>query len=71
MAKQLTTRQRAVLEIVTADDRLERLLVPEQRLRLLLVIPEVRARRDRVELLDLQSLVIDVKVTSGALSPCW
>jgi hypothetical protein len=42
------------------------LLVPKQVLRLLLVVPEAGARRDRIELLDLQALLIDVKVTSGA-----
>jgi len=45
------------------------LLVAEHGLGLLLVVPEGRAGRDRVELLDLQALVVDVKATSGARLP--
>ena len=70
LEQDLGIRQRADLRVPGADDLLELLLVAQQRLRLLLVVPEVRARRDRVELLDLQALVVDVKVTSGARPPC-
>jgi hypothetical protein len=52
--------------VPAADDLLELLLVLEQPLRLFLVVPEVRPGRDGVELLDLQALLVDVKVTSGA-----
>ena len=62
--------ERAHLRVPAADDLLELLLVAQQRLRLLLVVPEVRPRGDRVELLDLQALVVDVKATSGARPPC-
>jgi len=58
--------QRAHLRVVAADDLLELLLVAQDGLRLLLVLPERRPGRDRIELLDLQALLIDVKVTSGA-----
>jgi hypothetical protein len=63
-------RQRAELRVVAADDLLEVLLVAEDGLRLLLVVPERRFGRDRIELLDLQTLRIDVKATSGAPPPC-
>ena len=65
----VTTYDAQLRALSDAEVLLELLLVAKHGLRLLLVVPEVRTRRDRIELLDLQPLVIDVKVTSGALGP--
>jgi len=69
LEQDLGVRQRADLRVVATDDRLELLLAAQQRLGLLLVIPEGRPRGDRIELLDLQALLVDVKATSGAPGP--
>jgi hypothetical protein len=69
LEQRLGIRERTDLVVVRTDDLLELLLVAEQALRLLLIVPEVRARCDGVELFDLQTLRIDVKVTSGARRP--
>jgi hypothetical protein len=69
LEQDLGVRQRADLRVVAADDRLQLLLAAQQRLRLLLVVPERGARGDGIELLDLQALLVDVKATSGAPGP--
>jgi hypothetical protein len=69
LEQDLGVRQRADLRVVATDDRLELLLAAQQRLGLLLVVPEGRPRGDRIELLDLQALLVDVKATSGAPGP--
>jgi hypothetical protein len=69
LEQDLGIRQRADLRVVATDDRLELLLAAQQRLGLLLVVPEGRPRGDRIELLDLQALLVDVKATSGAPGP--
>jgi len=69
LEQDLGVRQRADLRVIATDDRLELLLAAQQRLGLLLVIPEGRPRGDRIELLDLQALLVDVKATSGAPGP--
>ena len=69
LEQHLGVGDRADLRVPADHDLLELLLVLQQRLRLLLVVPEVRPRGDGVELLDLQALLVDVKVTSGARPP--
>jgi len=69
LEQDLGIRQRADLRVVAADDGLQLLLAAQQRLGLLLVVPERRPRGDRIELLDLQALLVDVKATSGAPGP--
>jgi hypothetical protein len=61
--------ERADLRVIGRDLVLELLLLLEDALRLLRVVPEGRARRQRVELLDLQALAIDVKDAPGARRP--
>src|SRR4029079_13509645 len=63
--------ERAHLRIPRTHDLLELLLVAQHVLRLFLVLPERGARGHRIELFDLQALLIDVKATSGARSPSW